>query len=60
VKQELHSVRALEVRTEYLTPELVAMSTDFGKGELRAADHHINTLMEPRLLDVYLKSWVVD
>jgi hypothetical protein len=53
-------VRALEVHTEYLTPELEAMSTDFGKGELRTADHHINTLMEPRLLDVYLRSWVVD
>jgi spermidine synthase len=60
LKHDLQSVRSLEVQTEYLTPELVAMSTDFGKGELRAADHHINTLMEPRLLDVYLKSWVVD
>jgi hypothetical protein len=27
---------------------------------LSTTDHHINTLMEPRLLDVYLRSWVVD
>jgi len=53
-------VRALEVRTDYLTPELLATSTDFGKNVLASADGHINTLMEPRLLDVYLKSWVVD
>jgi spermidine synthase len=60
MKHDLHAVRALEVSTEYLTAELMAASTDFGKSALNAADHHINTLMEPRLLDVYLKSWVVD
>ncbi len=60
MQQELHSVRALPVHTEYVTPELVATATDFGKGVLTTTDHHINTLMEPRLLDVYLKSWVVD
>jgi spermidine synthase len=60
MKEVLRSVRSLDVRTEYLTPELFATSTDFGKGVLDAADRHINTLMEPRLLDVYLKSWVVD
>jgi len=48
------------VHTEYVTPELVASATDFGKGVLRTTDTHINTLMEPRLLDVYLRSWVVD
>ena len=60
VTQALRAVHDLAVGTEYLTPELVATSTDFGKGALKTADHHINTLMEPRLLDVYLKSWVVD
>jgi spermidine synthase len=60
MQQELHSVRALPVHTEYVTPELVATATDFGKGVLSTTDHHINTLMEPRLLDVYLRSWVVD
>jgi spermidine synthase len=60
MKQDLHSLRALAVHTEYVTPELVATATDFGKGVLTTTDHHINTLMEPRLLDVYLRSWVVD
>jgi len=43
-----------------VTPELLAASLDFGKDALKATDGHVNTLMEPRLLDVYLKSWVVD
>jgi spermidine synthase len=60
MKQELRSVRALPVHTEYLTPELAATATDFGKGVLNTTNHHVNTLMEPRLLDVYLRSWVVD
>jgi spermidine synthase len=60
MKQDLHSLHALAVHTEYVTPELVATATDFGKGVLTTTDHHINTLMEPRLLDVYLRSWVVD
>ena len=60
MKQELRSVSALAVPTAYVTPELLATATDFGKGALSTADHHINTLMEPRLLDVYLRSWVVD
>ena len=58
--RDLRFARALEVPTEYLTPELVATSIDFGKNVLSTADRHINTLMDPRLLDVYLKSWVVD
>jgi len=58
--QELRSLTALPVPTEYVTPELLASATDFGKGVLRTTDTHINTLMEPRLLDVYLRSWVVD
>jgi spermidine synthase len=60
MKETLRSVRSLDVRTDYLTPELLATSTNFGKGALSASDHHINTLMEPRLLDIYLRSWVVD
>ena len=60
MKQELRSLRALPVHTEYATPELLAAATDFGKGALATTDAHINTLMEPRLLDVYLRSWVVD
>src|SRR5215475_1203104 len=60
MRHELRSLNALPVHTEYVTPELVASATDFGKGVLRTTDAHINTLMEPRLLDVYLRSWVVD
>jgi spermidine synthase len=60
MKEALRSVRSLGVPTEYLTPELLATSMNFGRGALRAADDHINTLMEPRLLDIYLRSWVVD
>jgi len=60
VRATLRSVRSLDVRTDYVTPDLLAASLDFGKGALKATDGHINTLMEPRLLDVYLKSWVVD
>ena len=60
MRQVLRAVHALQVHTDYLTPELLATAVDFGKSVLRSADRHINTLMEPRLLDVYLKSWVVD
>jgi spermidine synthase len=60
MKKHLHSVRALGIATDYLTPELLATSTDFGKGVLVSADRHVNTLMEPRLLDVYLRSWVTE
>jgi spermidine synthase len=50
----------LTVPTDYITPDLIAASVDFGKGALSSADQSINSLMQPRLLDVYLKSWVVD
>ena len=60
MRSRLKSARALPVPTDYITPELVANSIDFGRGTLSSADTSVNSLMEPRLLDVYLKSWVVD
>ena len=56
ITQELRSLRALPVQTDYVTPELMAAAIDFGKGAFNTTDRHINTLMEPRLLDVYLRS----
>jgi spermidine synthase len=60
MRNALKSGPAIGVPTDYLTTELVASSVGFGKGVLSTEDSSINTLMEPRLLDVYLKSWVVD
>jgi hypothetical protein len=60
MREKLESGPVIGVPTDYLTRELVAGSVVFGKGVLRTEDSSINTLMEPRLLDVYLKSWVVD
>lgn len=60
MRHALKSAEALPVATDYLTTDLVANSVDFGKGVLSSSDTSVNTLMEPRLLDVYLKSWVVD
>jgi len=61
--EHLRSVRSLPsgIETHYLTPELVANSVNFGRNMLFSSEPpDINTLMEPKLLALYLKSWVVD
>jgi spermidine synthase len=60
MREALRAGPVIGVPTDYLTTELVAGSVVFGKGVLSTDDSSINTLMEPRLLDAYLKSWVVD
>lgn len=47
--------------TNFITPELLAASFAFGKGELDTKDSCINTLMQPCLLTEYLdRSWLIE
>jgi len=55
------AVSSLPVETNYITTFLVSNSVDFGKNMLLSEyDGEINTLMQPKLLMLYLKSWVTD
>ncbi len=52
------AVDALTVQTAYLTPQKFQAARVFGIGELDSPDVLVNTLMQPRLLDIYLNhSW---
>ncbi|WP_369600337.1 hypothetical protein AAIA72_10850 [Hahella sp. SMD15-11] len=59
IRRRLSSLTAFEVQTRFLTPEVLAASFAFGKGELDTGSRCINTLMEPCLLYAYVdQSWV--
>ena len=61
LKSRLSSIVKFKVHQEFLTPELLASSFAFGKGELEIDDVCINTLMQPCLLDRYVdQSWLVE
>ncbi|MEY8203988.1 MAG: polyamine aminopropyltransferase [Bermanella sp.] len=61
VKTRLSNLSEFQVTSEFITPELLAASFAFGKGELVAESHCINTIMMPCLLKNYLeKSWLVE
>lgn len=60
IADRLKTVSTIPVVTEYVTPSLIANSLDFGKKMLESEFNDINTLMEPKLLHLYLKSWVTD
>jgi len=61
LKSRLSSVREFDVELAFLTPELLASSFAFGKGELEIDDVCVNTIMEPCLLDRYVdKSWITE
>ena len=59
IRRRLSSLTAFEVETRFLTPDVLAASFAFGKGELDTGSRCINTLMEPCLLYAYVdQSWV--
>lgn len=63
MKERLKAAKPIPfgIETHHLTPELVANSVNFGRNMLVSSEpKEINTLMEPKLLALYLKSWVVD
>lgn len=61
LKKRLSSLDTFKVETDFITPELLASSFAFGKGELTSKNPCINTLMEPCLLTAYTdRSWQVE
>lgn len=61
LKQRLSRLKDFVVDTAFITPELLASSFAFGKGELDTKNICINTLMEPCLLTAYTdRSWQVE
>jgi len=61
LKKRLSKLDAFSVDTSFITPELLASSFAFGKGELHTNKPCINTLMEPCLLTAYTdRSWQVE
>jgi len=61
VKLQLSSLAEFKVDTGFITPELLAASFAFGKGELVADNPCVNTLMQPCLLTNYLdRSWLLE
>jgi spermidine synthase len=59
VLDRIGATREFDVDTEFLTPQLMAASFVFGKGELASNSPCINTLMQPCLLHHYIdKSWI--
>lgn len=61
LKHRLSQLERFSVNTNFITPELLASSFAFGKGELHTNNPCINTLMEPCLLTAYTdRSWQVE
>ena len=61
VKASLSRLEGFEVETSFITPELLAASFSFGKGELHTDSLCVNTLMQPCLLTHYVdRSWIVE
>ena len=61
VKSRLSNITEFKVEQDFLTPELLASTFAFGKGELALDNVCINTLMDPCLLDRYnTQSWLVE
>ena len=59
MKNRIESIDSFEVETKYLTPEVFKKALVFGKGMLDSKFDDISTLMEPTILERYLKSWDV-
>lgn len=58
IKRTMKQVQEFEVETDYITPELMLASTAFGRHELKSSETCVNSLMEPCILDIYVKdSW---
>jgi spermidine synthase len=61
LKKRLSQLKDFSVDTDFITPELLASSFAFGKGELQTKRPCVNTLMEPCLLTAYTdRGWQVE
>ena len=61
VRSQIKAISEFDVDTQFITPELLVASLAFGKGELDAEDVCINTMMEPCLLQAYVRqSWLIE
>jgi spermidine synthase len=61
LKKRLSQLKDFSVNTDFITPELLASSFAFGKGELQTKRPCINTLMEPCLLTAYTdRGWQIE
>jgi spermidine synthase len=61
LKNRLSQLKNFSVSTDFITPELLASSFAFGKGELQTKRPCINTLMEPCLLTAYTdRGWQIE
>lgn len=62
LRSRLRGVDSLRVETDYITPELLAAATHFGKGALdpRPGDPSIepNTRLKPTLVQYHRRSWI--
>ena len=61
LKKKLSGIIEFPIESEFITPEILAASFAFGKGELVSQAPCINTLMEPCLLTRYVdQSWLIE
>jgi len=59
IKKELLNIDKYEIKTGFLTTDVLKSSMVFGKGDLTSKDKRVNSLMEPVLLNIYTKnSWL--
>jgi len=59
VKKRFKNVKAFNIDTSYITPELMNASFIFGKGALKTSRTEINEILYPKLLDIYTNnSWL--
>lgn len=56
----LAGLKALDVPTRYLTPELVAASLAFGKDQLVSIHRDFTSLTEPRVYHYHLQGWNIE
>jgi spermidine synthase len=59
-RASLASLGKLDIPTRYLTPELVAASLVFGKGQLDSIHQDYTSLTEPRVYHYHLQGWNIE
>jgi len=61
LRARAQGVGEIPVATRYLTPEVFRAALVFGRDRLQSQHAGVNTLMQPMLLDLYLReSWLAD
>lgn len=59
VLTKIENIKEFKTSTDYLTPDVFRKGMVFGKGWLESENKEINTLMYPKLLDLYTNnSWL--